>query len=445
MQALRRMVLAELDARWPAPEDAPTSSDWLPEAVAYLNDRARRRFEGWLSTPLGETWSLLVELAATELDELYSMRESVDGLGAASFGVPLRDPPRTPAWSPADLPQLATRQVALRINAPRSWGLGARSRRDIDGRRRVLEAVDAALVTCAEDVRSELVRAAGHWVEHVTSAIEHETCVGAERLAANARNPGTEEQCARLEAFEQDLVTFRSQLADWKPPPPSTQHEFSPAAAKEPAPECAICQQLADVPFLFMARAQWTLARQAERRSAHIQVGGFCPMHTWQYAEIASELGIALAYAPVAQSAAELIAREQGDGLPAAIAKLMPGPERCPACVDLARAEHAAVDQLVTSVPTPFDGATAPCLCVPHLAAVLAADPGEEATQWLFERLAATLNRAAEDLRTYALKREAMRAYLVNDDEGAASAVVISHLVGSRGLVRPWRRNDEIG
>ena len=41
-----------------------------------------------------------------------------------------------------------------------------------------------------------------------------------------------------------------------------------------------------------MARAQWALAREPESRSEHIQVGGFCPMHTWQYVEIASELFI---------------------------------------------------------------------------------------------------------------------------------------------------------
>jgi hypothetical protein len=76
---------------------------------------------------------------------------------------------------------------------------------------------------------------------------------------------------------------------------------------------------------------------------------------------------------------------------------------------------------------------------------VLAASPEAETAQWLSRRLAATLSRGAEDLRTYALKREAMRAHLIDDEESAASAVVISHLAGSRGLVRPWRQHDEIG
>ena len=185
--------------------------------------------------------------------------------------------------------------------------------------------------------------------------------------------------------------------------------------------------------------------RQPESRSAHIQVGGFCPMHTWQYAEIASELGLAIAYAPVAQAAARLIEQGNGDGLPTAMSKLLPGPERCPACVELARAEHAAVHELVRGLPACLDGVTAPSLCLPHLAKALETGLAAETARWLSRRLAATLSRAAEDLRTYALKREAMRAYLLDDEEDAASALVISHLAGSRTLVRPWRRNDEIG
>jgi hypothetical protein len=448
MDELRRILVAELDAHLPTPDGATMTSDSALEAIARLNERNGRRLDEWLSRRLGETQSLLVRVAAAELDELYSMRESVDALAAAVFGVPLRDSTSAATWSPADLPQLATRQVTLHIEAPRSRRVGARSRRDVDRRSRLLEAVEAALVIYSQAVRAELVRASRQWCEDVASAIRHESRRSAERLAANARRPGTEKQFASLDGLECDLTAFRTQIADWKPPRSSVSSappELGPPARMEAAPRCAICQRLAEVPFRFMTRAQWALARQPERRSAHVQVGGFCPLHTWQYAEIASELGIALAYAPVAQCAAELIAHENGDGLPAAISKLMPGPERCPACVELTRAEHAAVDQLVTNLPTRLADTPAPSLCVPHLAAVLEADPGEEATRWLSERLADTLIRAAEDLRTYALKREALRTHLLNDDEHVASAVVVSHLAGSRGLVRPWRRNDEIG
>ncbi|HUA47994.1 MAG TPA: dynamin family protein [Solirubrobacteraceae bacterium] len=446
MQELRRVVLAELEAWWPEPKDAATISGSAQEAAAYLNDRARRRFSGWLDERAGETLSLLIELAAAELDALYSMRESVDGLGAASFGVRLDDSGAA-TWSPAELPQLAVRQVTLEIESPRSRRVGARSR-DLDRRNRMLDAIDAALVAYGEAVRSELVRAARQWSQLVASAVQDETRRRAERLAANARNPGTPAQFATLERLERDLTAFRARTADWEPSTsaaPSARPEPRPPAPAQPATRCAICQQVAEVPFDFMTRAQWALARQPESRAEHIEAGGFCPLHTWEYAEIASELGMALAYGPVAQAAADLLDHGNADGLPSAISKLLPGPARCPACAELTRAEHAAVHELVSGMPTRLDGANAPSLCVPHLAQVLETGLEPETARWLSRRLATTLSRAAEDLRTYALKRDAMRAYLLDDEENAAARVVISNLAGSRAVVRPWRHTGEIG
>jgi plasmid stability protein len=120
---------------------------------------------------------------------------------------------------------------------------------------------------------------------------------------------------------------------------------------------CAICERLADVAFEYMAQAQGELATGRERQAEHARSGGFCPTHTWQYAEIASDLGIAQGYAELTEAAADrLRAAEQDasteDELQAALAQLLPGPERCPACVALAEAERAAVRELLAPIST---------------------------------------------------------------------------------------------
>lgn len=77
-----------------------------------------------------------------------------------------------------------------------------------------------------------------------------------------------------------------------------------------------------------------------------------------------------------------------------------------------------------------------PSLCALHLAAVLAASPdvgrgGGSSADW-----PAQLERVAEDLRTYALKRESSRRQLMSDEERVAYLYAIAHVAGYRQLAR---------
>ena len=122
----------------------------------------------------------------------------------------------------------------------------------------------------------------------------------------------------------------------------------------------------------------------------------------------------------------------------------VPGRERCPVCLAVAEAERDAVAELLTNLPREPSDAAGPPLCVLHLAAVLAANPGSERGRCLVRSLAAALERAAEDMQTYALKRESLRRHLMNDEERAAYLQAIARVAGRRELARPWRLEDEI-
>jgi hypothetical protein len=163
-------------------------------------------------------------------------------------------------------------------------------------------------------------------------------------------------------------------------------------------------------------------------------------------------VGIALAYAPLAQAAAEAISSDEPNGDPggpealsAALAALLPGPGRCPACRALAEAERDAIRELVGTLAAQPDHGQVPALCVRHLAAVVAANRGPAVAGRLAPRLAQTLRRAAEDLQTYSLKRESLRAHLLSDEEQAACMQALRLLAGRRELARPFRQSDEIG
>jgi GTPase SAR1 family protein len=447
---VRRLALGELDAEWP-PGNAHASAGWVQEAASQLSQRARALFDRWLAERRAEARALLVTLSAGELDELHSLQEAIEQVAAETFGVTYGDAIVESTWSPADLPELVTNEVPLlvRVELPRSWRIVSRSRTESEERSRLIQAVDAALTDYTDRVRAALVRAGREWVANVAAAVERETRSRADRLLENTGNPAGEEQFAALERLGRDLAAFRVRTIEWRPAPPvPPDAEPAPSARLLPqrSTRCTICAQVAKVPVDYMAHAQWELARRDGARSEHVRAGGFCPLHTWEYEEMASTVGIALAYAPLAEAAGRLIdSADSGKWLEEALARFMPDPGRCPACVALADAERAAVEEFLAGLPVAPGGAAAPLLCIRHLAAVAATDPESQRVRWLAESLAQTLSRTSEDLRTYALKRESLRGDLLSDEEDAAVIQVISYLAGARPLARPWRRRDEIG
>ena len=448
---LRSIAIAELDARWPSPQVGDHARGWMRDAAGSLQDPALRLFEQRLRRWLSEARSLLVSLVPRELAELDLMSSTVERLAAEIFDA--REPDGLDStWSAADLPPLAIEPVVftLEVEVPHRRRALAGSKLESEGRKRLTEGIDAGVVAYANDLRRAIERAAQHWIDHLVATIERETRDAANRVRAHADNPHRGEQLAVIADLEQRLNDFRGELVGWEPAgaqvpdeEPASQH---PTPASGIARRCVISQRVARVPFEYMARAQWELVQRDQRRAEHARGGGFCAMHTWQYAEMASDTGIAVAYAPLAQSVAALIsAVENGEQtterLRASLAAFMPGPDRCPACIALGEAVRGLVDGLAQQAA---DGA-APSLCLPHIAAVLGTDAGRARARWLADKLAGTLGRASEDMQTYSLKRESLRGQLLNEEEEAACQQVISYLAGQRALARPLRSPDELG
>ncbi len=449
---LTGLVLAESDAsRWET-SSAGKARDWTAELAEALEGAVPRLLDRWLTRVIGETRSLLMTLGAEELAELHSTKESVEQLAAEAFRARLDPATIDVSWSQVDLPQLAIEDVAfsVSVDSPRRRWRMSQAKLHTDSHARLLQAVDAALVAYRDELQAALVRAARRWVESVAAAVQRDTRDAADRLQASARNPGNAEQLATLDRLERELTAFRAETAASDLHGPALEPVSAPPTSSwEPSTGCVICERVSHVPFEYMAHAQWELARRDARRAAHARCGGFCPMHTWQYAEIASDVGVAVAYSPLARSAATVIDsvddEPDRDVVTRSLLELTPGPKRCPACIAIAEAERDAVRELIADLPARPDGRAAPSLCLKHLADVLAADRRGGRAQWLARKLADTLRRGADDMQTYALKRESRRGYLLSDEEDAAGIHVISYLAGRRQLVFPWRRSDEIG
>ncbi|MDQ2875915.1 MAG: hypothetical protein M3Y33_14450 [Actinomycetota bacterium] len=114
------------------------------------------------------------------------------------------------------------------------------------------------------------------------------------------------------------------------------------------------------------------------------------------------------------------------------VAGLIPA-HSCPVCVALAGRERQATAQLAAQAQP----SGMPALCLRHLALVLDAGPSPETGRALAGSLAAALRRAAQDMRSFALKREALRRGLVTDEEAQAHDGALRLLAGQPSLVRP--------
>jgi hypothetical protein len=187
--------------------------------------------------------------------------------------------------------------------------------------------------------------------------------------------------------------------------------------------------------FAYMARYRFELATDERRRRRHAASAGFCPSHTWHYAETASDVGIAAAYAGVADRTRVMLSSLLDDAatpdeLRRGAADLIPTARRCPACRTLASAERSAVTAIAAALRTQPSDRRPPRLCLVHLATVLAADPGPDGGRQVVRAFTGELARSADDLRAYVRKRDAARRDLITDDEKHAARLLLYRLAG---------------
>lgn len=201
---------------------------------------------------------------------------------------------------------------------------------------------------------------------------------------------------------------------------------------------CLVCGTVIHDIFHFLSRYQYELSRNLSEQDVHAARNGFCALHTWQYARIASPQGICTAYPKLLFSFATRLrdAWEQSRSLLALkqmVREMLPSSDRCILCEVTAKAEQRVVTHIVASLSaeTPIDSDNL-SLCLPHLARTLDAVSDKEVSHPLIQRIDAALDRAAENMQRYALKHEGLRRELVSDEEWQAPEFGLALSVGDR-------------
>jgi GTPase SAR1 family protein len=223
---------------------------------------------------------------------------------------------------------------------------------------------------------------------------------------------------------------------------------------------CPICTALAEALFAFFAQWQYLLATDTTAQRAFVAERGFCPVHTWQFQVMASPQGISEGYAPLIEALARELSRlsehsvEHEDVRVAApLARLLANSDSCAACrlVRETAAEQADVllAQLITA-ENQADYASSAGLCLPHLQVTLAhAEQNVDGTSergvvaaFLLREQVRRLEHLTEDLRSYTLKRDALRRGLLHQEEATAWRRALVQLVGERAARGGAMRTD---
>lgn len=212
--------------------------------------------------------------------------------------------------------------------------------------------------------------------------------------------------------------------------------EANPAQSLRKTRTCPVCDALSRAVFDFFVSLEGNLIKEGQVRNEFASMRGLCNLHTWQFQNVAAPQDISVGYVPLVETvAASLKEIANGDGQVEAVSHLLPKYEHCPACEALKKEEKAQAARFLEYISTP-DGQKfyrqSLGLCLPHLRAVLALKPADEITNFLLNEQAEHFNDLADDMRSYTLKRDAIRRGLMNSNEENAWRRAMVQLVGER-------------
>jgi len=214
-------------------------------------------------------------------------------------------------------------------------------------------------------------------------------------------------------------------------------------AARQPAAitaggACPVCAAQTQALLDLFVETQYALGTAADAQQSFAQAHGFCQVHTWQFQPFTSPQGLSAGLGPLIETVLadlrRIIETPPAEIMPQVEARLS-APKVCAACRIAEEAQRAAVAHFLQEIET-AEGrrryAHSSGLCLRHLRAILARKPRQQTTSYLLRQQAQRLEEISEDMRSYVLKRAALRRGLTNSDEEGAWRRALVQLVGER-------------
>jgi len=204
---------------------------------------------------------------------------------------------------------------------------------------------------------------------------------------------------------------------------------------------CPVCDHLYQAVFDFLAQWQYAIATDEKAQTEFATELGFCPLHTWQMNMWSSPVGASVGYGKLALRVAQLL-KETPD-----VIGLVHDTKTCRVCRLMRDAEKRYAAEFAGTLATDAGRETytrSQGACLRHLALLIAASNNHDVANFLRAQAARRFEEIGEDMQSFAMKTDALRRYLRNDDERDAYLRAITHLVGDRRLCVPWPADVEL-
>jgi len=235
---------------------------------------------------------------------------------------------------------------------------------------------------------------------------------------------------------------------------PQTDAEPVPTVSEQPDVRrgvrewgCPVCNHLMDAAFEFYRHFQYRLSAEEPTQRAFADQLGFCPLHTWQLAAIASPQGLSLGYPKLLERLSDTLSGllDGPSESAGSVAALVRSAQTCQVCLLLQSEEQGHIARLSQLLAEPA-GREAYTrghgVCLRHLALLLAASPSADVGRFLLGAAARRFDQLSEDMRNYAIKRDAIRSGLLTGDEEQAHLRALVRLAGHQGLCGVWSAEE---
>jgi predicted GTPase len=271
----------------------------------------------------------------------------------------------------------------------------------------------------------------------------------------------------RMPGIRRELIVLQSEILHLPTPPPP-----SPIATPSAAPEtravkparaaqsttdpatalrtrgCPICDSLYRVASDFFAQWQYALATDEKAQNELAAELGFCPLHTWQLNSLSSPVGASIGSAKLVERISiSLASAAESSNAEQAVRALVRDSKDCRVCRLLREAEQEHAKKLSAFIAEKSGRkiyARSQGACLRHLALIVGATGDRETVQFLLTHAARRFEEVAEDMQAFAMKTDALRRYLRNDDEQDALLRALTHIASARSICVPWQKDVEL-
>ncbi len=463
-------LLAERDEAWrtslgelvgptaaPPPDAGVDAEPQVEVTLEALRTAGRQAVAGWLGDRAAELRAAILGVTGNGISALLNTADLAREQGSELAGLPTFGSGLA-GWSADDVPDLLVPAVEWVV--PEPPGRGWRGRRGSgDDLARVLSGcLSAAIDSFVRRAGAAFGDSAADWAARLRDQAVRHARAEADQFRRYLLNPPRRQDAAVLSGVSARLAQYSAALdsplagsptlssptlsspavvGGQRPSQAGREQAAGPAAEGGHDRPCDICRRQAAALSDYLVGRQFLLATSEEEQARHATAGGFCPLHTWQYARLASPVGLSAGNARLAAAVAGKLAAAgssagSADRLAQEAAAIASRPA-CAACAVLADTEQ----QVAAEVAARAEPADLPALCLHHLSLVLEIGPTLEVGSAMVCTLAQALQRASADMRSYALKREALRRGLITDDENQAYRDALALLVGLPELALP--------